>query len=319
MARYGKLWMMLALLLMAAGTAQAQDPAQVYPDRSVRLVVPFSAGSMTDILARSLADKLGEKWKQQVIVENRPGIAGTASVAKSTADGYTLLLTSNGHAVIGSLNKNIAFDPLKDFVTVSQVASMPVILVAPPDTPIQTVKELIDAARAKPGALNYGSAGLGSSTSIAAEIFKQVTGTDMVHVAYRGLPESQTSILRGDSAMAFTFYNVGGDLVQSGKMRGLAVSGAERLKGLPDVPTFKEAGLPDYIYDPWFGVMAPAGTPATIVTKVSRDIAQALAEPDIKQRFQAQGVDLKSSAPEQFEAALKSDTDRYGKLFKAPN
>jgi tripartite-type tricarboxylate transporter receptor subunit TctC len=319
MARYGKLCMMLALLLAAGGTAQAQDPAQAYPDRAVRLVVPFSAGSMTDILARSLADKLGETWKQQVIVENRPGLAGTSSVAKSTADGYTLILTSNGHAVISSLNKNIAFDPIKDFATVSQVASMPVILVAPPEAPTRTVKELIEAARAKPGALNYGSAGLGSSTSIAAEIFKQVTATDMVHVAYRGLPESQTSVIRGDSAMAFTFYNVGGDLVQSGKMRGLAVSGAERLKGLPDVPTFKEAGLPDYVYDPWFGVMAPAGTPKSIVAKVSQDIAQALAQPDMKQRFLAQGVDLKSSAPDQFEAALKSDTERYGKLFKAPN
>jgi tripartite-type tricarboxylate transporter receptor subunit TctC len=301
---------------MAACTgAFAQDAAK-YPEQMVRLVVPFSAGSMTDLLARTVAEKLSERWKQQVIVENRPGLAGTSSVAKATPDGYTLMLTSNGHTVIGSLNKNLSFDPIKDFVGVSQVASTPLILVAPPESTTHSLKDLIDAAKAKPGALNYGSAGLGSTTGIAAELLKQTTGTDIVHVPFRGLPESQTAVIRGDVAMIFTFFNVGGDLVQSGKMRGLAVTGAKRLTGLPKLPTFKEAGVPEFQYDAWFGILAPAATPKTIVDKVSRDIAQVLAAADVKARFEPQGVELVSSAPDKFDAVIRSDAERYGKLIK---
>jgi tripartite-type tricarboxylate transporter receptor subunit TctC len=237
-----------------------------------------------------------------VIVENRPGLAGTSSVAKAPADGYTLMLTSNGHTVIGSLNKNLSFDPIKDFVGVSQVASTPLILIAPPESATKSVKDLIDAAKAKPGALNYGSAGLGSTTGIAAELFKQNTGTDIVHVPFRGLPESQTAVIRGDVAMAFTFFNVGGDLVQSGKVRGLAVTGGRRLPGLPGIPTFNEAGVANFQYDAWFGILAPGATPKAIVSKVSADVGGVLQAPDMKARFEQQGVDLVSSAPEAFDA-----------------
>jgi tripartite-type tricarboxylate transporter receptor subunit TctC len=306
-----------AALVAACSSASAQDAAK-YPEQMVRLVVPFSAGSMTDLLARVVAEKLSERWKQQVIVENRPGLAGTSSVAKAAADGYTLMLTSNGHTVIGSLNKNLAFDPIKDFVGVSQVASTPLILVAPPESATNSVKDLIEAAKAKPGTLNYGSAGLGSTTGIAAELFKQATGTDIVHVPFRGLPESQTAVIRGDVAMAFTFFNVGGDLVQSGKIRGLAVTGSKRLSGLPNIPSFQEAGVPEYMYDAWFGILAPAATPKAIVAKVSQDIGAVLQAPDVKARFEPQGVDLVSSAPDKFDAVLKSDAERYGKIIKPP-
>ena len=284
----------------------------------MRLVVPFSAGSMTDLLGRVIVDKLSERWKQQVIVENRPGLAGTSSVAKAPADGYTIMLTSNGHTVIGNLNKNLSFDPLKDFVGISQVATTPLILVAPPESTTKSVKELIAAAKAKPGALNYSSAGLGSTTGIAGELFKQTTQTDIVHLPFRGLPESQTAVIRGDVAMAFTFFNVGGDLVQSGKMRGLAVTGAKRLSGLPAVPTFAEAGLPEYQYDAWFGILAPAGTPKAIVAKVSQTVAEVLQLPDVKARFEPQGVELKSSPPDTFDAVIRSDAERYGKIIKPP-
>ena len=225
----------LALVVTCSG-ALAQAPsadAANYPERVVRVIVPFSAGSMTDIMARSIADKLTTSWNQQVIVENRPGLAGTASVAKSPADGYTLMLTSNGHTVIGNLNKNIAFDPVKDFVGVTQVASTPLIMVTSPTSEYKSVKHLIEAAKAKPGVLTYCSAGAGSTTGIAGELFKQITNISMVNLAVRGLPETHTAVIRGDVAMGFTFFNAGGDLIQSGKMRALAVTGAKRLTGLP--------------------------------------------------------------------------------------
>jgi tripartite-type tricarboxylate transporter receptor subunit TctC len=318
MRRLLRLGLTLAAFVSVSAGAVAQDAGK-YPEQMVRLIVPFSAGSMTDLLARSLAEKLSERWKQQVIVENRPGLAGTSSVAKSPGDGYTLMLTSNGHTVIGSLNKNLAFDPIKDFVGVSQVAITPLILVAPPEAATKSVKDLIEAAKAKPGALNYGSAGLGSTTGIAAELLKQTTGTDIVHVPFRGLPESQTAVIRGDVAMAFTFFNVGGDLVQSGNMQGLAVTGGRRLAGLPNIPTFAEAGLAEYRYDAWFGILVPAATPKPIVAKVSGDVAQVLQAADIKSRFEPQGVELASSTPDAFDAVLKSDAERYGKIIKPPN
>lgn len=319
MRRTYSMWIALAAIVAAVSGASAQDVAK-YPDQLVRIVVPFSAGSMTDLLARSVAEKLSQRWNQQVIVENRPGLAGTSSVAKgAAADGYTLMLTSNGHTVISYLNKNLAFDPQKDFVGVSQVAITPLILAAPPDAPNKTLKELIAAAKAGPGTLNYSSAGLGSTTGIAAELLKQTTQTDIVHLPFRGLPEAQTAVIRGDVAMGFTFFNVGGDLVQSGKMRGLAVTGSKRLAGLPDVPTFAEAGLPEYQYDAWFGILAPASTPKAIVSKVSQDIAQILQAADLKARFEPQGVELVSSAPDRFDQILKNDAERYSKLFKAAN
>jgi tripartite-type tricarboxylate transporter receptor subunit TctC len=308
--------------LAGSGTrawAQASgDAAASYPSRAVTLVVPFSAGSMTDILARSVAEKLSERWKQNVVVENRPGIAGTAGVAKAPADGYTLMLTSNGHTVTKAVNPNVAFDPVKDFVAITPVASTPSILIVPPDGPSKTLKELIEAAKAKPGALNYSSAGLGSSTGIAAELFKQVTNTNIVVVPHRGLPESQTAVIRGDVAMAFTFFNVGGDLIQGGKLRAVAVTGPKRMSQLPDVPTFAEAGLPEFTYDSWFGIMAPAGTPKAIVDKVAKDVAAAVQAPDMKARFDPQGADLVSSTPEKFAEVLRSDTERYAALFPKP-
>ena len=299
----------------ALAQAPSADVAN-YPERMVRLIVPFSAGSMTDIMARSIADKLTINWKQQVIVENRPGLAGTASVAKAPADGYTLMLTSNGHTVIGNLNKNIAFDPVKDFVGVTQVASTPLIMVTSPTSEYKSVKDLIAAAKARPGALNYCSAGAGSTTGIAGELFKQITNTNIVNLAVRGLPETHTAVIRGDVAMGFTFFNAGGDLIQSGKMRALAVTGAERLIGLPDIPTFKEAGVPEFEYDSWFGILAPSGTPRVIVAKVSADISHTLQAADMKSRFEPQGMVLISSTPEKFDDVIKADTERYSKIIK---
>ena len=318
MRRLHRIFALVALIATCSG-ALAQAPsgdAATYPERMVRLIVPFSAGSMTDIMARSIADKLATRWNQQVIVENRPGLAGTASVAKSAADGYTLMLTSNGHTVIGNLNKNVSFDPVKDFMGVTQVALTPLIMVTSPTSEYKSVNDLIEAAKAKPGALNYTSAGLGSTTGIAGELFKQITNTSIVNLAVRGLPETHTAVIRGDVAMGFTFFNAGGDLIQSGKLRALAVTGAKRLAGLPDIPTFKEAGVPEFEYDSWFGIMVPAGTPKAIIAKASLEIGRILEMPDFRARFEPHGMVLISSTPEEFDAVIKSDTERYSKIIK---
>jgi len=305
----------IAALLTALSGAPAQG--QNYPNQVVRIVVPFSAGSATDILARAVADKLSERWSQQVIVENRPGVAGTTSVAKSAPDGYTLMLTSNGHTVAGVVNKNLQFDPVKDFVGITQVASVPLVLIINPDLPAKTVKEFIELAKAKPGALNFASPGLGSTTFIAGALFKTTAKIDIVHVPYKGAPESVTSVIRGDSHMYFTPANVGSELIQAGKVRALAVATAKRIPTMPDTPTLAEAGLSDFSYDSWFGLLAPAGTPPTIIDKINRDTIAILQRSELQEQLARQGgVTVVYSAPAQFDEIIKNDTARYGQIFK---
>jgi tripartite-type tricarboxylate transporter receptor subunit TctC len=305
------------LLAFGAGMpASAQTPAASYPNQMVRIVVPFSAGSATDLLARTVGDQLAERWKQQVIVENRPGMAGTAAVAKAPADGYTLMLTSNGHTVAGVLNKSLPFDPVKDFSGVSQVASVPLVLIVYPELPAKTLKEFIALAKEKPGALNFASPGLGSTTFIAGALFKTAAKIDLVHVPYKGAPESVTSVVRGDSHMYFTPANVGLELVSAGKVRALAVTTPKRLPTLPDVPTFAEAGLPEFSYDSWFGVMAPTGVPAAILQKASREIAEILKTPDIEGRLSKQGITAVFNTPEEFDKIIRADTARFAEVFK---
>jgi len=318
MRRLLSIWVALIATVAAFSGAVAQDAAK-YPEQLVKIVVPFSAGSMTDLLARVIADKLSQRWNQQVIVENRPGLPGTSSVSKAAADGYTLMLTSNGHTVIGQINKNLAFDPVKDFVGVTQVAITPLIMVVPPESPTKSVKDLIEAAKAKPGVLNYSSAGPASTTGIAGALFKQTTSTDIKHVPFKGLPETHTAIIRGDVDFGFSFFAAAGDLIQSGKVRALAVTAPKRLAVLPNVPTFAEAGLPEFEYDSWFGILAPAGVPKAVVAKASKDIGEVLALPDVKARFESQGALLVSNTPERFDQILKGDVARYSALFKATN
>jgi len=308
---------LLAALAAASGAFAQSALAQSYPSQTVRIVVPFSAGSITDGLARILADKLGPMWKQNVVVENRPGLPGTTSVAKSAADGHTLMLTSNGHTIAGVINKNIQFDPVKDFAGVTRVASAPLVMIVPPDLPVKTLKDFIALAKEKPGQLNFSSAGPASTSFLSAEIMRQQANINIVHVPSKGVPEATTAVIRGDVHMYFAPIPSAQELSASGKVRVIAINSAVRAPQLPDIPTIAEAGLPGYQYDSWFGVLAPAGTPKAIRDKVSKDIAAVLQMPDVAARLKAQGNVPAANTPEQFDAIIAADTERYAKILQA--
>ena len=301
----------------ALAAAHAQPAAsQQYPSQMVRIVVPFGAGSNTDAQARILADKLSAMWKQQVIVENRPGIAGTASVAKSPPDGYTLMLTSSGHPVANVISPSAPFDPVKDFAGITQVSAISASFVVPPDLPANNLKEFISLAQSSAGKLNFASAGTASTSYLAGEIFKQVAKVSLVHVPYKGTPEAMTSIMRNDSQLYFASPTFSPDLVTTKKIKVLAVSGEKRVPRFPDVPTAKESGLPDYVYDSWFGVMAPAGTPAAILNKVSADIASVLRLPDVAKAIDNQGLVIVTQSPAEFDRLIASEAQRFGKILR---
>jgi tripartite-type tricarboxylate transporter receptor subunit TctC len=288
-----------------------------YPNQRVTIVVPFSAGSITDGLARVLADKLGDMWKQQVIVENRPGIAGTASVARSAPDGYTLMLTSNGHTIGAVVNKNLPYDPAKDFAGVTEVATVPQALIVPPDLPAKNVTEFVALAKASPGKMNFSSAGLASTSYLGAELLKQTAKIDIVHVPNKGAPEAITSVMRNDSQLFFLGVNLAIELKQAGKIKVIAVSTPKRSAAMSDVPTVAESGLPTYEYDAWFAVMAPANTPKPILNKVSADIAGVLKTPEVAERLTKQGVDIVFNTPDVFDKTLKIDVERNSGILRA--
>ncbi len=313
MTRFRTLCLGVAALIAASTYASAQN----YPNQTVRIVVPFTPGSATDILARIVGEKLTERWGQQVVIDNRPGVAGTASAAKSAPDGYTLMLTSNGHTVAALTNKNLPFDPVKDFSGITQVASVPLVLIVNPGLPAKNVKEFIDLAKTKPGTLNFASPGVTSTTFIAGALFKKNADIDIVHVPYKGAPESVTAVIRGDSHMYFTPSNVGAELIQAGQVRAIAVSTAKRLANLPDVPTVAEAGVPSFAYDSWFGLMMPANGPPAVVEKINRDVVQILQMPDVQDKLAKQGVvPVFNKTPAEFDAIIKQDTARYTEVLK---
>jgi tripartite-type tricarboxylate transporter receptor subunit TctC len=301
----------IAALLAASGGAFAQS----YPSQTVRIVVPFSAGSITDGLARILSDKLSTMWKHQVIVENRPGLPGTATVATSKPDGYTLMLTSNGHTIARAINKTVPFDPVKDFAGISVVASVPLAAIVPPDLPAKTLKEFVGLAQKSPGKLNFSSAGVASTSFLSAEIFRQEAKINMVHVPFKGAPEAVTAVVRGDVELYFAPIPSAQSLGAAGKVRVLAINSAKRVPQLPDVPTIAEAVLPNYSYESWFGVMAPAGTPAAIRDKVAQDIAAVLKMQDVIDQMLKVGNVPAPNMPAQFDTMIKNDTERYSKVM----
>ena len=305
----------LALLLAAGGAA-----AQSYPTKPIRIVVPFTAGSATDILARLIGPKLLESWGQQVVVDNRPSAGGTVAgviVATATPDGHTLMLTSSGFAGSAALYAKLPYDTLKDFAGVTQIASTPLLLVVGPGLGVKNVKELIALAQQKPGQINFGSSGIGSGTHYAGEFFKLSAGIDVVHIPYKGTPEAISDTMAGRIQFFLSPVLPSMTLVKSGRLMALAVTTKDRLAMLPDVPTIAEAALPGFEYDGWYGLVAPARTPRTIVNALSREVGRILLLPDVKERIASQGATPRPTTPEEFDRLVRDDIVTRGKVFKA--
>lgn len=306
----------VGLAAVAASIAMvAPGAAQTFPSQRVTIVVPFTAGSVTDILARIISDDLSKKWGQQVVVENRPGLPGTTAAAKATPDGHTLILTSNGHTVAGLVNKNIQFDPVKDFSGITRVCSVPLYLIVNPEVPAKTVKEVIELAKSKPGTLNFSSPGLASTTYIAGATFRKQAGINILHVPFKGAPESVQAVLRNDVQMYFAPVNLTKQLAETGKVRAIATVTPQRLPEMPDVPTFRESGM-DFVYDSWFGLMTQSGVPRDIVNKINKDVVEVLQSAGVKDKLAKQFVIGVVDTPEQFDKIIRDDVARLTDVFK---
>jgi len=290
-----------ALLVVTALPAAAQSG---WPSKPIHVVVPSPPGGPPDLIMRVLAPKLGAALGQPVVVENRAGaggIVGTAFVAKQPPDGYTWLFTTASHTNIPPFNDNVPYDPVKDFTHVTLAAqNFGQALVVNPSLPAKSVQELIALARKQPGKLTYGSAGIGTASHIPAEVMKAQTGTDILMVPYRGVAEAITDLIAGRIDMFFVGTQIAVQHVQAGSLRALAVTGAKRWKGMPDVPTMQEAGLKDFDVINWFGLWLPAGAPPDLVNRIQGEVVKALADPEIRQQFDAQGLEGVGSKPDDF-------------------
>jgi tripartite-type tricarboxylate transporter receptor subunit TctC len=308
-----------ALFVFALVAAAMPASAQNYPTRSITFVVPFPAGGSADTLARIIGAKLSERLGQAVVVENKPGAGGnlgTDAVAKAAPDGYTLLLTPSSIAIAPALYTKLPFDPIKDFVPVTLLGSIPMVVVVYPEFPPKTLQELIALAKSKPGDISYASAGNGSTNHLAVEMFKIETGIDMLHIPYRGNPLAIVDVIAGRVPVFFDFVLTGLSHVREGKVRALAVTGAHRSKVLPDVPTVMEAGVPDFEASTWFGVYAPSGTKPAIVEKLNTEILAVLAIPMIRERLTELGVDIIAEGPQALAALTKSDLEKWGPIVQ---
>ena len=313
--------LLAALATAAIGAVPASVFAQAgYPTKPVTIVVPFAAGGTTDILARIIGQALTTELGQSVIVDNRAGAGGNiggAMAAKAPADGYTLFMGTVGtHAINASLYKKMPFDPIKDFAPLTRVANVPNLLVANPAQPYKTVKELIAYAKANPGKVNFGSSGNGSSIHLSGELFKSLARVDMVHVPYKGSAPAVTDLLGNQIGIMFDNMPSAIQHVRSGKLVPIAVTTAKRSPELPNVPTIAEAGVPGYEATSWFGMFAPAGTPAPVLTKLNTALVKVLNQAEVKKKINDQGAETVSETPEQFAAFIKAESIKWGKVVK---
>jgi tripartite-type tricarboxylate transporter receptor subunit TctC len=322
--------MIRRLLAAAALTLLAIAPAhaQTWPAKPVRIIVPFPPGGTTDIVARAIGVELQRVWQQPVIIENRAGAGGNIGaeqVAKSPADGYTLLMGTVGtHAINQALytqsGQKMPFDPARDFVPITLVAGVPNVMVVNAKLPVNTVAEFIIYAKERPGQLNMASSGNGTSIHLTGELFKTTTGVYMVHFPYRGSAPAVTDLLAGNMNVMFDNLPSALPHIKSGRLKALAVTSRTRSPALPNVPTIEEAaGLKGFDASSWFGLFAPAGTPRAIVDKIQADVAKALALPEVRERFVAQGADPGGNTPDQFAAFIRAETDKWTRVVKVSN
>jgi len=313
-----------AVSCLCAATAAAPSYAQdKWPSKPITYIVPFAAGGTTDVLARVIANKLGPALGTSVIVDNKPGAGGNIGsdfVAKAAPDGYTILGgTISSHAINVSLYPNMPYDPIKSFQPVTLIGTLPNVLVVNADSPYHNLKELIAAAKAKPEALTFGSSGNGTSQHLSSELFQSMTGSKMLHIPFKGSAPAMQALLGKQVDLVFENILSAVPLIQSGKLRALAVTSSKRASGLPDVPSLAEAGLPGYEIVSWQAVFAPAGTPQPIVQRLATEIGKIINEPDVKARLAGLGVEPSGAGPAELAALQKSEVAKWGKLIKASN
>ena len=309
------------LLAAAACAVHAQEPAD-YPAKPIRILIGFTPGGGPDITARYIAQKLGEAWKQQVIVDNRPGAGGTLAagmVARAAPDGSTLLSVSYAHAIAPVLYSNLTYDTFRDLSGITLTASSKYVLVVSPALGIKSVKELIAAAKAKPGSFNFSSAGVGSGTHFAGEMFKAMAGIDVVHVPFKGIPEALTETLTARVQFFMAPIANAVNQVKEGKLLGLGVSSAERDPLLPAVPTVAESGVPGYESILWFGLLTSSSVPRPIIAKLNREIVRILTDPDAKQRWTPIGLQPQPTTPEGFDKLIRDDVATFAKIAREAN
>lgn len=293
--------------------------AQSYPTKPIRILVPFPPGGTADILARVIGQKLGARWTESVIVDNRPGAGatiGTTVIAKAAPDGYSLLMTGNSHAVAKSLYSELSYDPFKDFAPILLVGASPNVLVVNPSLPVRTVAELIALAKSKPNQLTFASAGPGSGSHLAGQLFKTLAGIEMVHVPYKGISPGILDVVAGRVSLAFAVLSGVYPQIRAGKLRALAVTSAKRSAFFPELPAVQESGLKGIDVVSWFGIFAPTGTPAAIVSTLNKEINKALQMKDIKEQLTELGVEIKGGSPEEFGKFVESDWAMWDKVIK---
>jgi len=309
----------LAIVMVAVFPGwPAPASAQTYPVKSIRIISPFSPGGGNDTICRIVAQKLVERVGKQVLVENRAGangIIGTEIAARAAPDGYTIVLIPSGHAVNASLRKKLPYDSIRDFTAITMVGSSPLVLVVHPAVPARSVKDLVALSKARPGQLTYGSAGVGSSGHLAGAQFGTLTGTNMVHVPYKGMALAMTDLISGQIFLAFATSLSSVPHVRSGRLRALATTGVKRSAVLGNLPTVAET-VPGYEATLWYGFVGPAGIPPEIVRRLNSEIVAVLGMPDVRQRLASQGLDVEPSTPEAFAALLKNDLARWAKVVQ---
>jgi tripartite-type tricarboxylate transporter receptor subunit TctC len=317
------LWMPAAFMaasLTQWPVAQAQNSAATYPQKPVKIMVGFSPGGVPDIVARVLAPRFTETWKQPAIVENRLGAGSNVAaqaVATSAPDGYTLLSISSAHAISPAIYNKLAYDASKDFSGITLTATGPALVIVSPELNVNNMKEFIALAKSKPGQLNYSSAGVGSGSQFAAELLKSQAGIDLAHIPFKGIPEALTDTMAGRTHLFISPYASAINLVREGKAKAIAVTSTSRVADLPNLPTVAESGVPGYKWIFWYGLLAPANTPRDIVQKVLAEVVAALKQPQVTQRFSSLGIEAVTSTPESFDQLIKDEVQLFKKLATA--